>query len=99
MPEKPPKKPQILSALPIQEINCGSAHILAPTCYFRQYYRLWMRGNPHRNLPHFSYLSGHRLLVGLRQAETEIYFLLRSDTFNMQMALYLHSSILVPNDC
>jgi hypothetical protein len=36
----PHKNLQILSAMPIQEINYSTAIILAQMCYFRQYYWL-----------------------------------------------------------
>jgi hypothetical protein len=49
----------------------------------------------HKNFQHFSYSSRHRLLIKLQQAEMEIDFLHKNNTFKMQVTLDCHSPILV----
>jgi hypothetical protein len=46
------------------------------------YYWLWRSGRAYKNLQHISYLSRHRLLIKLVQAESEIDFLHKTTRSN-----------------
>jgi hypothetical protein len=54
---------------------------------------------PLKNFQHLSYSSRHRLLIKVKQAEMEIDFVHKNDTFKMQISVHRDSPILVPNDC